>query len=393
MDSKTKKKKALSQIKRLTSKNISRISTISQSNTNKNKNKNKNSTIMNKKAKGQFYTTNSDYILEGIQIPEDVENIVEPFAGEGDLLTWLENQSTFVGEVESYDIEPKRQGIIKRDTLLNPPNYENKFVLTNPPYLARNKTMNKVLFDMYETNDLYKCFIKSIVAGNCKGGIIIIPAGFFFSRRKLDCECRNQLLTNYKISQVKYFEETVFNDTPTTVVVIVFEKMSEKMNEQHVPWTMLPSNQEIVFKMTQENEWIIGGEIYNLPVSKDIKISRHVEGIPLKALEQQTYMTLNALDSGKKVGRISLDYKPNFIYPAKECSRTYATIRVSGKHLSEANQRLICQNFNTFLEEKREEYWSLFLPQFRESKEYARKRIPFELAYKIIGYIIIKLRI
>jgi hypothetical protein len=40
------------------------------------------------------------------------------------------------------------------------------------------------------------------------------------------------------------------------------------------------------------------------------------------------------------------------------------------------------------IEKKREETCSLFLPQFRESKEYARKRIPFELAYGIIRHII-----
>jgi hypothetical protein len=41
------------------------------------------------------------------------------------------------------------------------------------------------------------------------------------------------------------------------------------------------------------------------------------------------------------------------------------------------------------LEKKREETWSLFLPQFRESKEYAMKRIPFELAYKILSHLLL----
>lgn len=30
----------------------------------------------------------------------------------------------------------------------------NKFVLTNPPYLARNKSIDKTVFDKYKTNDL-----------------------------------------------------------------------------------------------------------------------------------------------------------------------------------------------------------------------------------------------
>jgi hypothetical protein len=51
-------------------------------------------------------------------------------------------------------------------------------------------------------------------------------------------------------------------------------------------------------------------------------------------------------------------------------------------------QKKICEEFNSLIEKKREDTWSLFLPQYRESKEYARKRIPFELAYSIVLHII-----
>jgi len=345
---------------------------------------------MSKKTKGQFYTTNSDYILEGIDIPRNVNKIIEPFAGKGDLLTWISNKSKkYI--IEAYDIEPKREDIIQRDTLINPPNYEKSFVITNPPYLARNKCENKTIFDLYDTNDLYKCFINSIVKSGCEGGIIIIPAGFFFSSRKIDSECRDEFMKKYKILKIKYFEETVFNDTTITVVVILFELSDIVLFEQNIKWKLMPLGEEKVFNMSKENDWIIGGEIYNIETPKIIKISRHVEGVCLKEGEQQTFMTLNALDSGKKEGRIKLEYKKDYVYPAKDCSRTYATIRIFGRELSEEEQKIICIRFNELLEEKREKYNSLFLPQFRESKEYARKRIPFELAYKIIGNIIINL--
>jgi len=341
----------------------------------------------NKKNKGQFYTTNSDYILEGIEIPDNVNKIIEPFAGKGDLIDWI--KKSFNKEIECYDIEPKRADIAKRDTLLNVPNYEKSWVITNPPYLARNKCENKEIFDLYDTNDLYKCFIKSLVDKKCEGGIIIIPAGFFFSPRSVDSNCRNEFMSNYKILKIKYFEETVFEDTSITVVVILFELSNEKLIEQNVKWVMMPSKEEKTFNMSLANDWIIGGEIYNLETPKLIKITRHLEGAQLKQGEQQTFMTLNALDSGKMDGRLKLEYKKDYIYPAKDCSRTYATIRISGLELSEEEQKDICIKFNELVEKKRNEYWSLFLPQFRESKEYARKRIPFELAYRIIGNIIL----
>jgi hypothetical protein len=48
--------------------------------------------------------------------------------------------------MEIYDIEPKQSYIIQRDTLKNPPNYDGKFILTNPPYIARNKNEDNMIF-------------------------------------------------------------------------------------------------------------------------------------------------------------------------------------------------------------------------------------------------------
>lgn len=347
-----------------------------------------------KKNKGQFYTTQAEYILEGLPTPLDSEVrasgircIIEPFAGQGDLLTWLERFPCSL-PIEAYDIEPKKEEILQRDTLLSPPNYKDAWVLTNPPYLARNKSDAKEVFDVYDTNDLYKCFLTSLVKGECKGGIVIIPAGFFFSPRDIDVRCRHEFMSKYKILKVKYFEETVFEDTTTTIVAVSFEKSPTPLTEQWVEWEMLPSKEKRVFPMCSTYDWIIGGDIYHIPVPTGIKVRRHVEGQKLRVQEQQTYMTLNALDSGTREGRISLQYKKDYVYPAKECSRTYATLRITGKILSEEEQIQLCTRFNAYIEEKRKDTWSLFLPQFRESKEYARKRIPFELAYRILLHLL-----
>ena len=126
-----------------------------------------------KKQLGQFYTTNYEYILSNMKIPDNINHIIEPFVGNGDLLNFIENKDKY--NIETYDIEPKYEFAIKHDTLLNPPSYKNKFVLTNPPYLARNKNKNKELYDKYDCNDLYKCFIINLITDICEGGIIIIP--------------------------------------------------------------------------------------------------------------------------------------------------------------------------------------------------------------------------
>ncbi len=340
-----------------------------------------------KKQKGQFYTVNSAYILAGLAMPPpNARCVIEPFAGQGDLLTWLTAQGNTL-PVEAYDLDPKKTGIVKCDTLKQPPNYKDAWILTNPPYLARNKCQDKELFDQYDTNDLYKCFITSLT--DCLGGILIIPAGFFLSPRDVDVRCRNAFLSKYKLGKVKYFEETVFPDTPTTVVAFDFVKAAQPLTEQTVEWVSQPSGQKRLFKMSQADDWIIGGDIYQLAVASAIKIRRYVEGQPLKTGEQLTAMTLNALDSGTQGGRISLDYKAGYVYPAKDCSRSYATLCIQGKTLTEAEQQNLCLDFNAFVEKKRADTWSLFLPQYRESKEYARKRIPFELAYTIVRHLLL----
>lgn len=306
-----------------------------------------------KKEKGQFYTVNSSYILEGLPVLlKDSHSIMEPFAGKGDLLDWLTQHGNTL-PVEAYDIEPKRDGIVQRDTLMNPPNYTGTWIITNPPYLARNKTEDKSVFDKYMTNDLYKCFITSISQSNgCSGGIMIIPAGFFLSPRQIDVRCRNDFLSRYRLIKVKYFEETVFPDTTTTVVAFAFEKSDIDLKEQVVEWVLMPSGEKRMFKLSQDNDWIIGGDIYKLSIPQNITVRRHVEGQNRKPGEQLTFMTLAALDSGTQNGRICLEYKEGYVYPAKESSRTYATLCITGKTLSVEQQKVLCLAFNEFIEKK-----------------------------------------
>lgn len=56
-----------------------------------------------KKELGQFYTKNYDYILQNIKIPNNITNIIEPFAGEGDLIKYI-NKFSKNFNIEMYDL-------------------------------------------------------------------------------------------------------------------------------------------------------------------------------------------------------------------------------------------------------------------------------------------------
>ena len=332
-----------------------------------------------KKELGQYFTTNYNYILDGFYIPDDIEKVVEPFAGNGDLLDFIKKDSIII---ECYDIEPKQCFITKRDTLNFPVDFKDKFILTNPPYLARNKTKNKELFDMYKTNDLYKCFIIQLLTNCCKGGIVIIPLNFWSSIRKSDIDLRKKFLNVYKVIRLNIFEEKVFNDTSYTVCSFQFERNFSN-TEQPFKTVFYPSKNISMVKLT---DYIIGGEIYNLPQS-NYAISRYTD----KSKETPTKLVIKCIDDNKN-NMISLLIKENsekyIDNTPNHTARTYATIIISPE-IDISTQQLLSVKFNQYLYENRVKYNSLFLTNYRESKDISRKRISFDLVYKIISYLLI----
>lgn len=326
---------------------------------------------------GQFYTVLADRILVGLQRPPPCARVVEPFAGQGDLVRWLGAGYT----VEMYDIDPKTDGTTRQDTLASPPDYTDAWVVTNPPYFARNKCATKTLYDRYDTNDLYKCFLLSLGTA-AAGGIIIIPVGFFLSPRAGDVRVRGMFLSAYRCIRVNYFEEQVFPDTTTCVVAIQFVRAPAPLAVQTIPWYRYPQGDHRVFCTDAQSRWIVGGDIYTLPTAQGVHVRRWVEGVPLVHGEQLTDLTLCALDGA---GRVRLDCNPGYCYKAKESSRTYATLVLQGRVLTPAEQKSLADAFNALLERRRAETWSLFLPHYREGE---RKRIPFELAYQLVLHLL-----
>ena len=329
-----------------------------------------------KKELGQFYTKNAEYIVGNLlSIFPSTATIVDPFAGEGDLIRLLP-----FSVIEEYDIDPKRGTTIRQDTLLNPPNYKSKWILTNPPYLARNKTKNKMLFNKYQLDDLYKISIKTIIG--CKGGVLIVPINFFSCR---DGSVRNQFLNNYRVIKVNVFEEQIFSDTTYTICSFSFVEKSFAEVSSSVSFTFFPSLENKDIQISEENSYIIGNEIYNLPKGR-VRVSRL-----LKDKESSGYISnikLYAIDSGSNKGRIRLEYEPDHFY-GKSTDRGFATL-VFSEELTHSEELSIIWKFNENLEKYRERYHSLFLTNFRNSTvSYARKRIDFDLAYRIISNLLV----
>jgi hypothetical protein len=337
---------------------------------------------MSKQLLGQFMTTNQGYILQNLYIPENITNIVEPFAGKGDLLSFIQNPTKYM--IETFDIDPQLDETVKQDTITNPPDYKNKFVITNPPYLARNKSSYKELYDKYNVNDLYKCFLAELLTENTPvGGIVIIPLNFWSSTRKNDIQLRKRFLEKYKIIQLNIFEEQVFDDTTTTVCSFQFELIP---SSDPISITIFPIELIMSVVLSELNHYTIGGEIYNLPTSQEYSITRitrknyttnGLTNILVKCIDDNSENTINL-----SMADVYVDETPN------QSARTYATL-VINPPISRGRQEKLVVDFNHFLDAYRENYHSLFLTNYRESKDIARKRISFELVYKIVGHLLL----
>lgn len=341
--------------------------------------------ISTKKLYGQFMTTNYEYILKNMYIPDIVENIIEPFAGNCDLIKFIKNKNLY--NIEYYDIEPKKDFIKHRDTLNNPPSYENKFILTNPPYLARNKSNHKEIFDKYDENDLYKCFIRELIINSPIGGIIIIPLNFWSSIRKNDIELRKDFLNTFKVLLINIFEENVFEDTSYSVCSFQFVKKDTIDITNKINVNIYPSVKEMEIELNEENDYIIGGHIYKLPRKNVYKIERLTKK---NKTNRNTNILVKCLDDNSE-SKISMSIVPDkevFIDNTPNLSaRTYASLIITPSINIEEQKKLV-MNFNKLLNKYREEYNSLFLTNYRESKDIARKRISFDLIYNITEYIL-----
>lgn len=322
---------------------------------------------MSKRTLGQFFSTHCDVILHGIEKPSENTTIIEPFAGNGDLVKWVERNN-----VEEYDIEPRCQTTVQRDTLQNPPSYSNKFVITNPPYLARNKSTDKELFNKYSLNDLYKIFMEQLCNAVPLGGIVIIPVNFWSSSRFSDIALRTRFLRLFCVERVNIFEKRVFDDTSAAVCAFRFD-LGESSD---IVFRFDPheSSDEITIRFDETTNYTIGNEIISL---KDNNYAHTVSRVLEGQSAPNTSIMLRALDN------ISLEWQETPFY-GKKTSRTFASLNIYPP-INNERQKLLIEQFNEYISKNREKYHSLFLSNYREA---SRKRIGFTMVYCIIQYLL-----
>ncbi len=321
--------------------------------------------------KTRHYTTKAEEICSNLvhYIPSDVQ-LIEPFVGAGDLLPLFPN-----AKWELYDFDDKGNNIVQ-DTLKNPPIYKNKWVITNPPYLAKNKANDKSIFTKYDTDDLYKATLLSIM--DCDGGILIIPTNFLTDERT--GAVRTKFLNQFEILEINIFTQPAFVSTTYSVCSFAFKRKNNKLS-QTFPVNIFPDGEKVNITIYPEYDYRIAGEFYNTLINTKNIFGR------LVGTQSDKYITnikLYAIDT--RTDRIRLEYDQNH-YIGKNSDRTYATF-VCDYELTEDQEKKMILEFNKQLENFRKQYYDLSMTNYRD---YNRKRIGFTFAYQLLSKIYFEL--
>lgn len=341
---------------------------------------------------GQFYSARWQELLVGLHVPKDMV-IIEPFVGAGDLLNACHQESQF----ELYDIDPQDTSTIRRDTIADPPRYAGKFVLTNPPYLARNKSPDKKPYDRYGVNDLYKCFITELTRQDAAaGGILVLPLNFWSGVRRADVALRTAFLRKYDVVRLNVFEQQMFPDTTAAVCTFQFvprDKATIPCATRRINVWYYPGGTHYTWTLHMGDMAMHGGTVYGAgTVGKEAGITVERLTSVNDTSENETYkcnIVLHAVDTKSDDKRVRLE----IVSPGKRVvdrnGRSRASFLIRPLSLTAEEQRELCVRFNANLDHLRHKYRSAFLPSFREFK---RKRIPFNLAFGLVADLVATLR-
>lgn len=361
---------------------------------------------------GQFFTTNSDSILERFGVFVQNKEVTDPFAGNQDLLNWAKNNKCkrFVGfDCDKRYIDGKK--VFFSDSINSPKNY--KFVCTNPPYLNKNKASGKVkekFFSGANSNfeDLYQISIFSIL--NCEEGILIVPLNFLCAENS--SRIRGLFFEKFEIVRLNIFSEQVFEDTTYNVISFYFRKKKGGSEKNIIDAVIYPENKKIKLTLEKRWGWQFGGDFihkikntknslgvfrltedymksgeYSVEIAlqniKDKRILRISDDI--KNLLERNILFLRAIDSknGKKIQLEDIrKYKISGLV-GKNTSRNMAHL-IFKKSISVNEQLELMRKFNSELDHNRSKYSSFFLTNFRDNN---RKRISFDMAYKFLNLI------
>lgn len=388
---------------------------------------------------GQHYSKEKELMIPYKNILLNTKkDIVDPFCGEGHLIDFylslfseIEQKDLFLNKkIYGFDIDEKninflinkyknkysleenllKELFILNDSLNNDISTENSFILTNPPYLAKNVCKQKFPQDFHKyfnnpnLNDYFEIAINKYLN---KEGIWIVPSNILSSDNMLST--RKKILLN--IENIIVWKKKIFDDTDISVCSYYIS--SNKTNTKNI---IFKSNIDKtisfnIFNGSLVEEWEKIKQTKNILKIKQgyINLSKGSEEVKLinenykeqtfliseedKELLQNNILFLRTTDTGTDKGKIGI-YTMEELWNTKEAiglktkisSRCYTQLFFT--NLSIEEQLSLKVLFNDKLNELRNKYDSIFLTNFKNvSNQKQRKRISFKETFSLLNYI------
>lgn len=321
---------------------------------------------LKKKKYGQFYTIfnpfkNSLFIEWYNKIPDKLKKeALEPFAGSNNILNLI-NEVKEISPPKKwkcYDIAPNNTKenksinyiVEKRDTIKDfPKGYH--LVVTNPPYLAKNKaTLMNIEFDKNYEDIYLKCL--DIMLKNVEYIAAIIPESFITSDKYRE-----------RLYGVVSLEMKMFDDTEVPVCLAMFNK--DNVNE-----TKVYKNDKFIGTIQELKKY----NFFNNYKEIDLKFNDNYGNIGFIAIDNTKENSIKFVDDSE----ISTEIKVS----------SRAITKISGIEFKDNIQK---ENFINKLNENIENYRNLtqdvFLTSFkglRKDLKY-RRRMDYKTARNIIN--------
>lgn len=312
-----------------------------------------------KQRMGVFLTKKSDILLEKFTSLVKGKRVVDPFAGDGDLLKWAEKNGA--ADTKGYDIRPETEFEI-RDSILDPPDYSGQIVVTNPPYLSSNKSKGayKKHYRIWKQNDLYKCFLASLI-NSADEALVIIPSNFLCESNS---SARKLLFSTFEVLYVDYWTKPIFDDASVGVIVLHIRRKEDFFHNgiQKFKCRILPDQIETAIIVEEKFGYLHGGrEISGLDTSYEFtKILDTDEIVNSKIL-------VGCLDHGKL--KLGFHYNEGEVTRVPKTVITNFQVNTVGFTLSEKEQKEVIGVANRVLGSLREKTHGLFLSNYMGAEQ------------------------
>lgn len=398
---------------------------------------------------GQHYSKEVELVNNYIKILSSLDmnkhTLVDPFCGEAHLLDFFLNLFDFETQLKLLsELKIKGYDIDNNNIIYNKQRYKEKynlsdyildnifilndsllddtklpvdsFILTNPPYLAKNvckkkfiSDYNKYFFDTYKDfNDYYEI---SLSLYSKYSGIWIIPSNFLSS--DIVKNIRKKILPFFE--DIIVYKKKIFEDTDISVMTFYINLEKKSSYLKKISFISNTNTNSLSFEIDKT-----GALVKEWENIKQQKNSRQIKqgyismksGINKVLLLNEVYkeeeyyisdedkqllnnnvLILRATDTGSKHGKLGL-YTIKELWGTeaigvitKTTSRVYTQLFF--KDLNIQQQLQLKEDFNKHINELRERYDSIFLTNYKNvSNNEQRKRISFKETFSLLNYLL-----